>query len=113
MTNSFKDLQVWEKSIQLVELTYGISRMLPKSETYSTCSQMQRAAVSIPSNIAEGYKRVNRKEYVQFLAVANASAAELESQIIIMTRVYPDIDIKQAEQAVLEVQKMLTTALSP
>lgn len=111
MANSFKDLQVWEKSIQLVELTYKISQALPKSETYSICSQIQRSSVSVPSNIAEGYKRSNRKEYIQFLSVANASAAELETQIIIIQRIYPLIDTEKAENTVLEVQKMLTTMI--
>jgi four helix bundle protein len=65
---SYKDLEVWRKSIDLVDLIYIITRKFPKSETYALASQMQRAAVAIPSNIAEGQGRHYRKEYIQFLS---------------------------------------------
>lgn len=104
---SFKDLQVWKKSIDLVDEVYIITKQLPKIENFGLCSQMQRAAVAIPSNIAEGYKRNHRLEFIQFLGIANASSAELETQIVISKRQYPMIDYKKAESLLVEVQKML------
>ena len=74
---SYKELIVWQKSIELVKEVYKATDKLPKAELYALTSQMRRAAVSIPSNIAEGYKRRNRGEYLQFLGIADASAAEL------------------------------------
>ncbi len=104
---SFKDLLVWQRSIDLVDEVYIITKQFPKSETYALSSQMQRAAVSIPSNIAEGYKRNHRPEFIQFLSIANASTAELETQIIISKIQYPACDYKRAESLLTEVQKML------
>lgn len=104
---SFKDLIVWQKAIQLVKRVYILTEELPKSEVFGLSSQMRRAAVSIPSNIAEGYKRKNTKEYVQFLSIADASAAELETQIIIMKEVYKTNRATDAESTLVEIQKML------
>ncbi len=84
---------------------------LPKEEIYGLTSQMRRAAVSIPSNIAEGYKRRNLGEYVQFLSIADASAAELETQILLSKELYPNISFAKAEALLLEVQKMLTVMI--
>ncbi len=78
-----KDLLVWQKSKDLVKNIYKIAEKFPNTEKYNLCSQMQRAAVSIPTNIAEGYMRNSRKEYVQFLAIAAGSASELETLLII------------------------------
>ena len=81
--SSYKDLLVWQKSIQLVTEVYRLSKTLPKEEIYGLVSQMQRAAVSIPSNIAEEHDRNSDKEFSQFLCVARGSLAELETQLII------------------------------
>ncbi|MDO4165725.1 MAG: four helix bundle protein [Bacteroides sp.] len=78
-----KDLIVWQKSMKLVKELYQISRSFPKEEMYGITSQMRRAAVSIPSNIAEGYGRGHDKELIQFLYVALGSASELETQLVI------------------------------
>lgn len=86
---------------------YGVTQQFPKDELYGLTSQMRRAAVSIPSNIAEGYKRRNLGEYVQFLSVADSSAAELETQIIIAKDLYPKVGFAEAEILLVEVQKML------
>lgn len=110
-TNSFKDLLVWQRSIELVEAAYSITHKLPKTETYALASQMQRASVSIPSNIAEGYGRNNRKEYIQFLGIAFASSAELETQLILVKKLYPSIVIAQVENLLIEVQKMLSAMI--
>ncbi len=80
---SYKDLVVWQKSIELVNEIYTITKQFPKTEMFVLASQMQRSGVSIPSNIAEGFGRKGSKEFVQFLYIAYASSLELETQIII------------------------------
>ena len=80
---SYKKLIVWQKSIELVKEIYILTSKFPKSEMYGIISQMRRAVVSIPSNIAEGYGRKSVKEYGQFYAIAYGSALELETQVII------------------------------
>jgi four helix bundle protein len=80
---TFKDLKVWQKGIEAVKEVYEISRGFPKEEVYGLSSQMRRAAVSIPSNIAEGFRRKYNKEYKQFLHISLGSTAELETQVII------------------------------
>jgi four helix bundle protein len=104
---TYKDLIVWQKSIQLVAEIYKISNQLPKHELYILVSQMLRAAISTPSNIAEGSRRGHKLEYIQFLSIALASAAELETQIIITKSQYPETDYTAAEKLIDEVQKML------
>lgn len=83
---SFKDLDVWNKGIEFVAEIYKITSNFPKDELYGLVSQMRRAAVSIPSNIAEGQGRRNAKEFIQFLYIAKGSLAEIETQIIICQR---------------------------
>ena len=80
---SYKKLLVWEKSYKLSLEIYKITAQFPTRELYSLTSQMRRAAVSVPSNIAEGYQRQHRGEYIQFLFIARGSLAELETQILI------------------------------
>ena len=84
--NSFRDLRVWQISMDLVEAVYGLTRTFPASETYGLAAQIQRAVVSIPSNIAEGHMRQHRKEYLQHLSIAQASLAELDTQLEIAAR---------------------------
>ena len=78
---SYKDLIVYQKAYQLALKIYRFTNNFPKTEIYGLVSQMRRAAISIPANIAEGYRRKNRKEYIQFLNIAFGSAGELETQI--------------------------------
>jgi len=104
---SYKDLEVWKKSIGLVSAVYKLSKQLPSAERFGLSSQMQRAAVSIPSNIAEGYARKGTGEYIQFLSIAFGSAAELETQLIISAQQYPNLDISNTAAVLTEVQKML------
>jgi four helix bundle protein len=80
---SFRDLRIWTQGIAIVKETYGITGGFPRKETFGLASQMQRAAVSIPSNIAEGHIRATKKEFTQFLRIALGSCAELETQVII------------------------------
>ncbi len=104
---SFKELIVWQKSIHLVKAIYKTTEQFPQSELYGLTNQMRRAAVSIPSNIAEGYKRKGRLEFLHFLSIAEASAAELETQVIITKEIYSNVDCKPIELLLEEVQKML------
>jgi len=78
-----KDLNVWNEAIELVTDIYKMTRSFPKDEQYGLISQIRRAAVSIPSNIAEGSARSSRKEFIQFLNISMGSAVELETQVII------------------------------
>jgi four helix bundle protein len=78
---NFRDLNIWKNGIEIVKAIYTVSDTFPKHEMYGLINQMQRAAVSIPSNIAEGFNRFHNKEYKQFLFVALGSCAELETQI--------------------------------
>ena len=80
---SYRDLLVWQKGIELVVDVYKATAGFPKSETYGLSSQIRRASTSIPANIAEGYGRGSRKEYLQFLLIAQGSLKELETHIII------------------------------
>ena len=104
---SFKQLEVWQRSIELVKEIYRTTEKFPKSEIYGLSSQMRRSAVSIPSNIAEGYKRQGLGEYLQFLSIADASAAELETQLIIAKNIYLNLDFLKVESLLIEIQKML------
>lgn len=81
--SSYKDLLVWQKAITLVKEIYLLTKTLPEEEKFGLISQMRRCAVSIPSNIAEGWRRNSTKSYVQFLTIARGSLLELETQIII------------------------------
>lgn len=104
-----KDLIVWQKAMDLVGNVYRVSRQLPKGEMFGLCSQIQRAAVGIPSNIAEGAKREHKNEYVQFLAIANGSSAELETQLLLIEKLYPKTfkEINLIIKNIEEIQKMI------
>jgi four helix bundle protein len=108
---SFKDLKVWQRGVDLTLEVYKLCKQMPKEEKFGLCSQMQRAAVSIPSNIAEGYRRNNRQEYKQFCGIALGSSAELETQLIVAAKVFPTIQHEKALSLCIEVQKMLTVLL--
>jgi len=109
---SFRDLIFWVKSIELVKEIYRLTEKLPKQEMYGLSSQMRRAAVSIPSNIAEGKQRNNLKEYIQFLGIAYGSSAELETQMILASGMFgSEEDFKKAFGLLDEVQKMLNAVI--
>ena len=108
-SRSYRDLVVWQKSIALCKLVYTTCESFPKSELYGLASQMKRAAVSVASNIAEGQARQHRGEFRQFIAVANGSLAELDTQRIIAE------DLKlidtgcstELDSIITEIRKML------
>ncbi len=107
--HSYKDLIVWQKSIRLVQEVFELTSEFPRSELYGIISQMRRSAISIPSNIAEGYGRRSHKEYVQFYAISYGSALELETQLIIAGKLnFSKKELLQrAESLLTEVIKML------
>ena len=82
---SFKDLIVWQKGIEIVNEVYNVTKHFPKDELYGLTSQIRRAAISIPANIAEGWGRGTTKNYIQFLEISRGSLFELETLIIIST----------------------------
>jgi len=106
---SFKDLNVWQKSSDLAALIYKITERFPRSELYGLTNQMRRAVISIGSNIAEGFKRNHKKEKLQFYNIAYGSAAELESQIEISCKLnfLDNQDYKNLIAVVTEIGKML------
>lgn len=104
---SFRDLKVWQKSFELTLSIYRLSACFPSEERYGMTSQMRRASVSVPSNIAEGYARLSRGEYCQSLSIASGSIAELETQYRIACSLgfcNPDA---QLEAQIEAVSKML------
>lgn len=106
---SYKTLKVWQKSIDLVGIIYKITDQFPAREQYVISSQMIRAAISVPSNIAEGWARHRKLEFIRYLEIAFASSCELDTQIIIAQSRYPKIDYTAALSLLLEVQKMLAS----
>ena len=108
---SYKDLLVWQKSMALVKDIYGVTRSFPQDEPFGLVRQLRRAAVSVPSNIAEGQSRHASGEFVQFLSHAEGSLAELETQILIAV----DLDFcnKEGSESSLaqieELQRMLNS----
>jgi four helix bundle protein len=109
MLKSYRDLRVWEKSMDLVVESYRVSRLLPKTETFGLISQIQRAAVSVPANIAEGYGREHLGDYLRHLSIAGGSLMELETHMLIVTRLYiPMDDVKCALDMVREIDRMLS-----
>lgn len=111
---SYRDLIVWQKSIELVVAVYKLTEKFPKTELYGLTSQIRRAAVSIPSNIAEGRCRGSRKDFRHFLLNAFGSGAELETQIVIAKRLgyCQDIESKDTDKLLNEVMKMLNKIIS-
>ena len=82
----YRDLKVWQESLDLVVAVYATANVFPKSEAFGLVSQLQRAAVSIPSNIAEGHARDSTKDFLRFISIAMGSLAELETQLILSVR---------------------------
>ncbi len=82
----YKDLKIWQKGIDIADKIYSVTETFPRSELYCLYSQMRKASVSIPSNIAEGFVRHHSKEYKQFLYISLGSCSELETQLIIANK---------------------------
>ncbi|MDR1758866.1 MAG: four helix bundle protein [Bacteroidales bacterium] len=110
---NYQELIVWQKAMEATALIYQIVKKLPKEELFALSSQMRRAAVSIPSNIAEGQARNSTKEFIQFLSVARGSKAELETQLLLCEKVnyLARTDILEAINLLQEVEKMLVALI--
>lgn len=109
MIESYKDLVVWKKSLELTKEIYITTESFPREELFGLTSQMRRSAVSIPSNIAEGRSRGTKKDFVQFLRIALGSATELQTQIEIV-KLLPKMKHAQllnSEKLLTEIIKML------
>jgi len=111
---SYKELIVWQKAIELTVLIYNLTEKFPRSEVFGITSQMRRAAVSIPSQIAEGYGRNSRKQYSQFLSISYGSGLELETQLILVKKLKltQAPEFEKPEALLQEVLKMLNSLIS-
>lgn len=112
--NSYKELTVYQKSIQLCVDIYKITDKFPRSELYSLTSHVRRCVVSIPSNIAEGQKRGHKSEYIQFLRIAYGSGAELETQLLIAFKIdyLKDNEFNNLNNKLEEIMKMLNKLIN-
>jgi four helix bundle protein len=109
MGQSFKDLVVWQRSIDLTEAIYKLTSKFPDAERFGLTNQMRRASVSVPSNISEGYGRATKGEYFQFLGHARGSCSELETQLLIAKRLGfgTTANLESADSLCNEVGRML------
>jgi len=110
MIKSHKDLKVWQRAMDLVVESYRLAKRLPTSETYALASQIRRAAVSVPANIAEGHGRDHLGDYLHSLSVANGSLMELETRSSIAVRLcyLKPVELEPAMALVDEVGRMLS-----
>ncbi|MDP9269031.1 MAG: four helix bundle protein [Acidobacteriota bacterium] len=108
MAQSYKELVAWQKAIDLVVAIYKLTEGFPKHELYGLTSQLRRAAVSVPSNIAEGQARYSKREFVHFLRNSLGSLAEIETQLVICERLkYIDAEqLKRSEKQSAEIGRI-------
>jgi four helix bundle protein len=113
MGQSFRDLTVWQRAVELATCIYQVTAQFPRSEIYGLTSQLRRAAVSVASNIAEGAGRGSKKEFKQFLQMARGSNGELQTQLIIASNleIATRNQVASAEALSHEVGKMLNGLL--
>lgn len=106
---SYRELNVYQKSIDFVVKIYSITKSFPKTEIFALTDQINRAVVSIPSNIAEGFDRKSNKEYLQFLQIAYGSSAEVETQLIIASRLgyISKENFNNLDEELIVIRKML------
>ncbi len=107
--STFKDLIVWQKAMDVAETTYQLVKLLPKEEAFGLADQLRRSAISIPSNIAEGQGRKTKKEFANFLSIANGSASELETQLLLGERIgyFTHDNIQDSINLLHEIRVML------
>ncbi|MBU2622302.1 MAG: four helix bundle protein [Proteobacteria bacterium] len=110
MEKPHKKLDVWKISMELVKLVYRITSDFPERETYSLTNQIRRAAISIPSNIAEGTARQTKKELVNFLHIAQGSLSELDTQfdIALSLKYLTEAERNNVDDLMIRIDKMLT-----
>ena len=111
---SYRDLTVWQRSIQLVTAIYQLTDKFPKSEMFGLVSQMRRAAVSIAANLAEGYARKHRAEYIQFVRISYGSGAELETHLTVAEnlRFATGKETRKSKELLDETMRMLNKLLT-
>lgn len=107
---SFRDLVIWQKGLEIAKEIYEITKSFPKEEIFGLTSQIRRSAVSISSNIAEGRGRSSKKDFVNFLYIAQGSLFEVETQLILARDLYK-IDLKNLPKLIEEEQKMLSSII--
>lgn len=109
MGASFKDLIVWQRAVELSVVTYKLTASFPSSERFGLTNQLGRASVSVASNIAEGYGRATKGEYIQFLGHARGSSSEVETQLIIAKKLAfgKEPDLEAAQHLCSDVSRLL------
>ena len=107
--NSFRDLLVWQKAMDMVVAAYSLTRQFPDSERFGLTSQLQRAAVSVPANIAEGRGRRGTKDFLRYLSIAYGSLAEMETHVLIANRLsyIAEQQVSSILEQVNEVRRMI------
>ena len=110
---TYRDLLVWQKAITFVTKTYKATKMFPKEELYGLISQMKRSAISIPSNIAEGYGRKSRNDYLRFLQIAMGSLFEIQTQLEIARNLgfVPEDSFNELYENSREIERMLSSLI--
>jgi four helix bundle protein len=108
---NFRELEIWKRSVDLAEYIYKATNDFPKDELYGLTSQLRRAAVSIPSNIAEGFTRLHNREYKQFLYVSLGSCSEVITQLIISEKL-GYIEKKKADRLIDEIEQISKMTMS-
>lgn len=108
--HNYKELNVWQKSRELVKFIYFLTSKFPKEELFGISSQMRRAVISISSNIAEGFVHSSKKDFIRFLEISYSSTSELETQIILSfdLNYVIEIDLNLGLEKISEIQKMLS-----
>ncbi len=108
-SSEFRDLIVWQKTMNLAIEVYSLTKLLPKEETYALSDQLRRAAISIPSNIAEGQGRITTKEFIRFLSMSRGSLWELSTQIELCERLqyFEESQTTPLQNRIKEIAKML------
>ncbi len=109
----YKDLFVWKRGMELVQAVYRVARRLPKDEIFALSSQIRRASISIPSNIAEGYGRSSPADYKRFLSIARGSAYEVETQLLLCVSLnyVSQAEVETAIKLVNEIIRMLNVLI--
>lgn len=109
MSASYRDLKVWQRAIELSVAVYALTKRFPSEELYGLTSQLRRAAVSVASNVAEGYGRASKPDFRRFLAIARGSAIELQTQLVIARELRMGVEkaLRETEGLAEETGKML------
>jgi four helix bundle protein len=110
---SFRDLRVWQRAVDLSVAVYDLTDRFPRKEVFGISNQLRRASVSVSSNIAEGYGRGTTRDYVHFLSIARGSNSEVQTQLVIARRLHFGVeqDLDKAEALSHEVGKMLNALM--